>query len=49
MISGIKEKSIIVGYFYKYTHATYDWFCAPGSQMSFESKTKILNLNKVKM
>ncbi len=27
----IKEKWII-GYFYKYTRATYNWFCAPGSQ-----------------
>ncbi len=22
------------GYCYCYTHATYDWFCGPGSQMS---------------
>ncbi len=38
MFFGIKEKSImfytydvcIVGYCYKYTRATYDWFCGPG-------------------
>ncbi len=29
MIFGIKEKSIIFGYCYKYTCATYDWFCVP--------------------
>ncbi len=38
MILGIKEKSIILtfvlfGCYYKYTCATYDWFCGPGSQM----------------
>ncbi len=22
-----------VGYCYKYTHATYDWFCGPGSHI----------------
>lgn len=25
----------IVGYCYKYAHATYDWFCDPRSQMCF--------------
>ncbi len=39
MIFGIKEKLIIltqciVGYCYKYTCATYDWFCAPGPHLS---------------
>ncbi len=39
MIFGIKEKSIILtmqcifGYCYKYTPATLDWFCGPGSQI----------------
>ncbi len=28
------EISIIVGYCYKHTHATHDWFCGPGSHMS---------------
>ncbi len=37
MIFGIREKSIIltrtIGYCYKYTRATYDWICGPGSHM----------------
>ncbi len=39
MVCGIKEKSIILphtciaGYCYKYTRATYDCFCGPGSQI----------------
>ncbi len=37
MIFGIKEKfwpiQCIFGYCYKYTRATYDWFCGPGSHI----------------
>ncbi len=33
MIFGIKEKLIIFGYYYKYTCATSDFFCAPGSHI----------------
>ncbi len=46
-IFGMKEKSIIlthtciVGYCYKYTCATQDWFCAPGSHMSIQNESLI--------
>ncbi len=43
---GIKEKSIILTYmycWYKYTRATYDWFCGPGSHIKIE-KYRILFL-----
>ncbi len=50
MIFGIKEKSIIltymlqhiVGYCYKYTRVTYDWFCGPGSYTFTENKLFLL-------
>ncbi len=44
MIVGIKKSIIFdpynVGYCYKYTSATYDWFCGPGSQIFEISQDK---------
>ncbi len=28
------DPHFIVGYCYKYTRATYDWFCGPGSHIT---------------
>ncbi len=46
MIIGITEKSIILThtvyccYCYKYTRATYDWFCVPGSHLILDTSIK---------
>ncbi len=34
----------IVGYCYKYTRATYDWFCAPGSHIVWTNSNVNLNI-----
>ncbi len=48
MIFGIKEKSkmektiqCIVSYCYKYTRATYDWFCGPGLHILLQVTEKL--------
>ncbi len=37
----------IFGYCYKYTRATYDWFCGPGSHFSFQNLLFLHEIHEV--